>query len=109
MTAATTEQNRSERRQLLGFLTLEHAITLGFILVTITAAWVNLSSRMDSIIDAQRRQEMRDSQQDSRLDREEDATSDRRVWEARMEATSLRIEAKVDTLRDVKNDSPQQP
>jgi hypothetical protein len=52
---------------------------------------------------------MRDSQQDSRLDREEDATSDRRVWEARMEATSLRIEAKVDTLRDVKNDSPQQP
>jgi hypothetical protein len=107
MTSAN-EQTR-ERRQLLGFLTLEHAITLGFILVTITAAWVNLSSRMDSIIDAQRRQEMRDSQQDSRLDREEDATSDRRVWEARMEATSLRIEAKVDTLRDVKNDSPQQP
>jgi hypothetical protein len=107
MTSAN-EQTR-ERKQLLGFLTLEHAITLGFILVTITAAWVNLSSRMDSIIDAQRRQEMRDSQQDSRLDREEDATSDRRVWEARMEATSLRIEAKVDTLRDVKNDSPQQP
>jgi hypothetical protein len=107
MTSAN-EQSR-ERKQLLGFLTLEHAITLGFILVTITAAWVNLSSRMDSIIDAQRRQEMRDSQQDSRLDREEDATSDRRVWEARMEATSLRIEAKVDTLRDVKNDSPQQP
>jgi hypothetical protein len=105
MTSAN-EQSR-ERKQLLGFLTLEHAITLGFILVTITAAWVNLSSRMDSIIDAQRRQEMRDSQQDSRLDREEDATSDRRVWEARMEATSLRIEAKVDTLRDVKNDNPQ--
>jgi hypothetical protein len=108
MTVTANEQSR-ERKQLLGFLTLEHAITLGFILVTITAAWVNLSSRMDSIIDAQRRQEMRDSQQDSRLDREEDATSDRRVWEARMEATSLRIEAKVDTLRDVKNDSPQQP
>jgi hypothetical protein len=108
MTVTANDQSR-ERKQLLGFLTLEHAITLGFILVTITAAWVNLSSRMDSIIDAQRRQEMRDSQQDSRLDREEDATSDRRVWEARMEATSLRIEAKVDTLRDVKNDSPQQP
>jgi hypothetical protein len=106
MTSAN-EQSR-ERKQLLGFLTLEHAITLGFILVTITAAWVNLSSRMDSIIDAQRRQEMRDQQQDSRLDREEDATSDRRVWEARMEATSLRIEAKVDTLRDVKNVPPQQ-
>jgi hypothetical protein len=105
---SSNDQTR-ERKQLLGFLTLEHAITLGFILVTITAAWVNLSSRMDSIIDAQRRQELRDGQQDSRLDREEDATSDRRVWEARMEATSLRIEAKVDTLRDVKNDSPQQP
>jgi hypothetical protein len=106
MTVIANDQSQPSRKQLFGFITVEQMLQLAVLLVVLSSGYAKLSSRMDSMMEAQERQEQRDDAQDARLTREEAATSDDRVWKARAEATLLRIETKVDGLREQQNAKP---
>jgi Tfp pilus assembly protein FimT len=95
-----TAANDQAQRKLLNFLTVEQMVTFSVMLVMVTFSYANLQSQIERQEEAQRRTEVQMEAVVVRQQATERAINDRLLWEARMEATSLRIEAKVDGLSD---------
>jgi hypothetical protein len=101
-----TAANDQSQRRLLSFFTIEQAVTFGVMLVMVTFSYANLQSQIERQSEAQQRHEIQLEAVSVRQQATERAINDRLLWEARMEATVLRIETKVDGLREQQNAKP---